>query len=84
MFVKEGGIRLSPDQLVALLRSRYGKSDPQMARVEQWHLEAMLRFCMKSKKEMFEKGAQVVIREQMKMDLKLMMEGRECTVNEDF
>ena len=77
-------MRLSEEDLCALLRFRYAKDDPLMARVETGHVGAMYGFCQGLPTKMYEETAKGLIRYQMARDLKLMREGGVGAVSEDF
>lgn len=75
---------LSPEDLCALLRFRYAKTDPLMARVDFEDVKVMYAFCEGRPKEMYEKHACGWIRLEMGQDLRSMREGGVGGVNEDF
>ncbi len=77
-------MKVSDEELCALLRFRYAKDDPLMARVETRHVGAMYDFCQGLQEEMYEETAGGLIRLQMKKDLKLMREGGVGVVSGDF
>ncbi|KAL9071777.1 MAG: hypothetical protein Q9161_004041 [Pseudevernia consocians] len=83
-FVLDGGMKLSVEDLCALLRFRYAKDDPLMARVETAHVGAMYAFCKGLRQAMYEETAGGLIKWQMARDLKLMREGGVGVVSEDF
>lgn len=80
----DGCIAVSIEDLCALLRFRYAKTDPKMARAEQAHVVAMYGFCKVWGKEMYEKNAWGLIQSQMRDDLRILKEGGEGGVNWDF
>ncbi|KAF6218794.1 hypothetical protein HO133_005337 [Letharia lupina] len=83
-FVLDGRVVLSSEDLCALLRFRYARTDPLMAGVELGHVGAMYGFCKGWPRELYEEKAENLIRVQMGMDLKLMREGGLGVVSEDF
>lgn len=78
----DGCIDVPREELCQLLRFRYASTDPQMARVELGHLQPMYDLC--KGKEMYESVSKGMIKRYMGRDLKLMREGGDGLVNEDF
>ena len=58
-------MKLSEEDLCALLRFRYAKVDPLMARVETCHVGAMYAFCKGLRDGMYEETARGLIKWQM-------------------
>lgn len=75
-------MNVTREELCELLRFRYAKTDPLMARVEPCHVHSMYDFC--KGKEMYESVSESMIKRQMGRDLKLMREGGQGLVNADF
>lgn len=75
-------MEISREELCKLLRFRYAKTDPQMARVQLCHLHSMYEVC--KGKEMYESKVEGVIKREMRKDLGDMRGGVEGLVNENF
>lgn len=80
----DGALELSSEDLCALLRFRYARTDPQMAWVELAHVGPMYDFCKRWPKEMYELTAWNFIKQEMGLDLELMRDGGVSVVSEDF
>ena len=76
-FVKDENIKLSMEDLCALLRFRYARMDARMKGVEESHVLAMREFVGEKGKQMYEVKCPRFIRKEMEVDLRSMREGSE-------
>ena len=73
-FVKDEKIKVSMEDLCALLRIRYAEIDPQMENVEECHVDAMDEFCKRQGKQMYEEKYPEFVKKEMEVDLRNMRE----------